>query len=177
MRRLIRSRLIWISTICKGMSEFTWCPKLPALTLDVFFHFKMSNVPAYRNLIVWILHEKNHWTSIQYDVHVWMCIQRRFKSACAFTQSEHNFSFPLEKNVRLLSIHRAPIEDYDQTARMRRLNLVYNARTYHLVPFVGHRQDLKVLKEIQWNQPMRAWDGPQTKCNKKKHSLPENIEL
>ena len=27
MRRLIRSRLIWIYTVCKFVSEFTWCPK------------------------------------------------------------------------------------------------------------------------------------------------------
>ena len=33
MRRLIRSRLIWISTVCKCMSEFTRFPKLPASTL------------------------------------------------------------------------------------------------------------------------------------------------
>ena len=33
MRRLIRSCLIWISTVCKCMSEFTWCPKLPDFTL------------------------------------------------------------------------------------------------------------------------------------------------
>ena len=33
MRRLIRSRLIWISTVCKWLSEFTWCPNLPDFTL------------------------------------------------------------------------------------------------------------------------------------------------
>ena len=33
MRRLIRSRLIWIYTICKCVSEFTWCPNLPDFTL------------------------------------------------------------------------------------------------------------------------------------------------
>ena len=33
MRRLIRSRLIWISTVCRRMFEFTWCPKLPDFTL------------------------------------------------------------------------------------------------------------------------------------------------
>ena len=33
MRRLIRSRLIWISTVCKIMSEFTWCLKLPDFIL------------------------------------------------------------------------------------------------------------------------------------------------
>ena len=39
MRLLIRSRLIWNVTVCKRMSEFTRCPKLPDLTLkclDVF---------------------------------------------------------------------------------------------------------------------------------------------
>ena len=33
MRRLIRSRLIWISTVCECMSEFTWCPNLSDFTL------------------------------------------------------------------------------------------------------------------------------------------------
>ena len=33
MRRLIRSRLIRISTVCICMSEFTRCPKLPDFTL------------------------------------------------------------------------------------------------------------------------------------------------
>ena len=41
MGRLTRSRLIWISTVCKRMFEFTWCPKLPDFTLifgnDFFF--------------------------------------------------------------------------------------------------------------------------------------------
>ena len=29
------SRLIWISIVCKYMSEFTWCPKLPDFTLQL----------------------------------------------------------------------------------------------------------------------------------------------
>ena len=33
MRRLIRSRLIWIYTVCKCVSEFTWCPNLPDFAL------------------------------------------------------------------------------------------------------------------------------------------------
>ena len=36
MRRLIRSRLIQISTVCKCVSEFTWCPKFHDFTLIVF---------------------------------------------------------------------------------------------------------------------------------------------
>ena len=35
MRRLIKSRLIWIFPVCKCMSEFTRCPKLPDFTLMV----------------------------------------------------------------------------------------------------------------------------------------------
>ena len=35
MRRLIRSRLIWIYTVCKCVSEFTWCPNLPDFTLTI----------------------------------------------------------------------------------------------------------------------------------------------
>ena len=33
MRRLVRSRLIWIYTICKCVSELTWCLNLPNFTL------------------------------------------------------------------------------------------------------------------------------------------------
>ena len=33
MRRLVRSHLIWISAVCKCMSEFTCCPNLPDFTL------------------------------------------------------------------------------------------------------------------------------------------------
>ena len=29
---VIRSRLIWISTVCKCVSEFTWCPKFHDFT-------------------------------------------------------------------------------------------------------------------------------------------------
>ena len=36
MRQLIRSRLIWIFSVCKCMSEFTWCLKLPDFTQHVF---------------------------------------------------------------------------------------------------------------------------------------------
>ena len=42
MRRLIKSRLIWISTVCKCMSEFIWCPKLPDFTL--YLHLASKNV-------------------------------------------------------------------------------------------------------------------------------------
>ena len=35
MRRLIRSRLISIYTVYKGVSEFTWCPNLPDFTLYI----------------------------------------------------------------------------------------------------------------------------------------------
>ena len=51
MRRLIRSRLIWICTVCKCVSEFTWCPKLPDFTLTdvdltVLFEPCLFHIPA-----------------------------------------------------------------------------------------------------------------------------------
>ena len=42
MRRLIRSRLIWIYTVCKCVSKFTWCPNLPYFTLVVSLYFKCT---------------------------------------------------------------------------------------------------------------------------------------
>ena len=40
MKWLIRSRLIWIYTVCKCVSEFTCCPNIPDCTLHVnFFSF------------------------------------------------------------------------------------------------------------------------------------------
>ena len=35
MERLIRSRVVWISTVCKCMSEFTLSQKFPDFTLNV----------------------------------------------------------------------------------------------------------------------------------------------
>ena len=37
MRRLIKSIFIWIFTVCKCMSEFTRCPKLPDFTLWIIW--------------------------------------------------------------------------------------------------------------------------------------------
>ena len=44
MRRLTRSRLIWISTVCKCISELTHCPKLPDFTLPhlELLHFALA---------------------------------------------------------------------------------------------------------------------------------------
>ena len=42
MRRLIRGRLIWITTVCKWMSAFTWCPKLPDFTLIAYAQMPTS---------------------------------------------------------------------------------------------------------------------------------------
>ena len=44
MIRLIRSRLIWNSTVCKCMSEFTRCPKLPDFTLTALHIFLSINI-------------------------------------------------------------------------------------------------------------------------------------
>ena len=56
MRRLFMSRLIKIFTICKCMSEFTWCPKLPDFTpiVDILFLFKYvpeDLMPVYRDVL------------------------------------------------------------------------------------------------------------------------------
>ena len=67
MRRLIRSRLIWISTVSKCMSEFTWCPKLPDFTLEseiealrqpgLLCHNSFIAYNPYRAIIVFIIPE------------------------------------------------------------------------------------------------------------------------
>ena len=44
MRRLVRSRLIWMFTVCKCVSEFTWCPNLPDFTLVY------RQVPVYQDV-------------------------------------------------------------------------------------------------------------------------------
>ena len=51
MRRLIRSRLIWISTVCKCISEFIWCPKLPDLTLILEKKIQRTT-PKWHNLSI-----------------------------------------------------------------------------------------------------------------------------
>ena len=45
MKRLLLSRLIWIVTVCKRMSEFIRCPKLPDLTLSYVVVFKLHSTP------------------------------------------------------------------------------------------------------------------------------------
>ena len=42
MRRLIRSRLSWIYTVCNCVSEFTWCPNLRDFTLFVIIKVSSS---------------------------------------------------------------------------------------------------------------------------------------
>ena len=49
-------------------------------------------------------------------IQVGMCIQRRFKSTGACAQSDQSLSLPSEE-----MLDRVPIEDSDQSARMRRL--------------------------------------------------------
>ena len=49
MRRLIRSRLIWIYTVCKCVSEFTWCPNLPAFSLPIIF--TLVDFPKHTNAV------------------------------------------------------------------------------------------------------------------------------
>ena len=56
MRRLIRSRLIWISTVCKRVSEFTSCPNLPDFTLTVW---ALNNYKADQNMQIQKKNSKN----------------------------------------------------------------------------------------------------------------------
>ena len=57
---------------------------------------------------------------------------------CESIQSNQNFSFPPEKNVRLSSTHRASIKDSDKTSKNLRLTRVFDRRTCQFLPFVGH---------------------------------------
>ena len=53
MRRLIRSRLIWISTVCKCISEFTWYPKFHDFTLGHIYdnnRKKITMVPILKKI-------------------------------------------------------------------------------------------------------------------------------
>ena len=50
MRRLIRSRLIWICTVCKCVSKLTGCPNLPYFTL--FINLQMVVKPKGARSIV-----------------------------------------------------------------------------------------------------------------------------
>ena len=43
MRRFIRSLLIWISTVCKCVSEFTWCGEIHEFTLIMTYFFGPRN--------------------------------------------------------------------------------------------------------------------------------------
>ena len=52
MRRLIRSRLIWIYTVCKCVSEFTRCQKLPDFTL-IFAAEQTVDAIARHSVVKW----------------------------------------------------------------------------------------------------------------------------
>ena len=51
MRRLIRSRLIWIYTVCKCVSEITWCPNLRDCTLVLAQSIRQWRLTHTQNLI------------------------------------------------------------------------------------------------------------------------------
>ena len=61
MRRLIRSRLIWISTVCKRMSEFTWCPNLPDFTLSRKFCQRLSKFDNFFFLVLFFFSLACQW--------------------------------------------------------------------------------------------------------------------
>ena len=67
------------------------------------------------------------YAGVQHKVQVGICAQRVFKAICAYTESD--------VNVGPLPTHRAPFQDSDQTARMRRLIRVFDWRTCQLVHF------------------------------------------
>ena len=74
-----------------------------------------------------------------------MCAQRRFRSACAFTQSDQNLHWSHFWNAELL---HADKEKFDQTARARRLHVVVVGHTYQKARVltlrlmnVGRRED------------------------------------
>ena len=55
MRRLIRSRLIWIYTVCKCVSDFTWCPNLPDFTLYCDCYILYIKLLKIVHLVAWII--------------------------------------------------------------------------------------------------------------------------
>ena len=63
-----------------------------------------------------------------------MRAQRRLKSACASTQSDQS-SLSARRNFVSLAIQNVPSEDFDQTARMRRLIWIFAQRTFPKVVF------------------------------------------
>ena len=93
----------------------------------------------------------NTTVSVQYNKTVTSCelvSSIRYELARAYSedskQSVHPLSlirvlvFRLKKCFELLATHIVPIEDSDQTARMRRLICVFDGRTCRLVPFAGN---------------------------------------
>ena len=50
-----------------------------------------------------------------------MCAQQRFRSACAFAQTDQSLRCPHENILHPFCIENASSEDSDQTARMCRL--------------------------------------------------------
>ena len=72
----------------------------------------------------------------------------RYNLTCRYSEDSNQCMHPpslirvvvlrLKKCFDMLAIHRAPIEDSDQTARMRRLICVVDGCTCQLVPFTGN---------------------------------------
>ena len=80
-------------------------PRLILLFLKKQQNLKLSSAANYR----WRF---KGYVGVQHMIQVGMCIQRRFESTCASTQSDQSLSLPSEE-----MLDRVPIEDADQTAR------------------------------------------------------------
>ena len=68
-----------------------------------------------------------------------VCVQQHLKSVSTSAQSDQSLSFPPEEALGTRLLTERPIEDSDQTARMRRLIRVFDERTFQRVPFSGQR--------------------------------------
>ena len=83
MGRLIRSHLIWISTICKCMSEFTWYPKLP----------HSHGMQQVRSLSEFTLCPKLPDFTVQYILLVFLQMSR-YRSAYAYSDNSNQSAHP-----------------------------------------------------------------------------------
>ena len=68
-------------------------------------------------------------------------------SLCIHTVSSES-SLSAWRNFAALAIQNAPIEDYDQTARMRRLTWIFAERTYLKVHFLTLKLKLSWLSDL-----------------------------
>ena len=78
------------------------------------------------------------WTASWENVPSKTWAQRRLNSICESAQSDQSLCY-LHEETAFLAIQNAPSEDSDQTARMRRLNLIFARHTCLKVRFMTLR--------------------------------------